>query len=50
MGRGTMYDRLERKGATREIRRNGVSKRRYALSNSKLFPRVARMIQNEYES
>jgi hypothetical protein len=32
MGRGTMYDRLERKGATREVRRNErVSKRRGAL-------------------
>lgn len=39
MGRGTMYDRLERKGATREDRRNeGVSKRQRAFTNSKLFP------------
>jgi hypothetical protein len=35
-GRSTMDDRLERKGATREVRRNeGVSMRRGALSNSK---------------
>ena len=39
MGRGTMYDdRLERKGATREVRRKGVSKRRGALSNKQVVP------------